>query len=333
LGHQSSFDIETEDRFLALGQLGLEYARINKKQNEFSFRVFYQHGFQSFHKGEFTHNDNQVFSTGILSSPLRGLNFSFNYTFTRAQRMQRMVELSESLSVNRKVAKKEFKKEKRFIDPSSRFLTFGAGLAFSGTHFKNADPVFSRQKFGSVALNLSYEHGWKNNLFFEGRYNRIAFSSAQSIRTDIGEIGMWSTGFTGHFLSAGMGYRIQNPQTNFQFFNVHAGLGIGFTLQDKGSMGYGSGGISSGDYNFDYTYASELTGKVMPVLYLGISKDIRITNRLALNLAYNRQLGLTSVYQTTFNYSSTTVPALKTAQGKIRGTANSFQVGLKYRIK
>lgn len=333
LGHQSSFDIQTKDRFLGLLQLGLEFAHTNKKQNEFGFRIFYQHGFNSFHDGQFTHNDNQVFSTGILSSPLRGLNFSVNYTFTRAKRMQRMFELSESMGMNRKQAKNEFKKEKRYIEPKSRYLTLCTGLAFSGTHFNRTEKVLSTQKFATIALNVSYEHGWKNNLFFEGKYNRLSISSGELMKTELGNYSTAGNAFVGHFLSAGMGYRIQNPKTNFQFFNVHAGLGVGFTLQNKGINQYGSGSLSYDEQNFSFNYVNEQTAKVMPILYFGISKDIRLTDRLALNFAYTRQHGLRSVYNSTFNYWSTTSPEIKTTQGRIRGSANLFQFGLKYRIK
>ncbi len=70
----------------------------------------------------------------------------------------------------------------------------------------------------------------------------------------------------------------------------------------------------------------------MPVVYTGVSKDIRITEKLLLSLAYRYQFGFNAVYQTNYEVIINDAQP-KSVVGKMDGTASLVSLGLKYRIK
>ena len=239
--------------------------------------------------------------------------------------------------MDRKSARKQHKFKKRAIDPESRFVSlgFGGGASINKLNPKN-DP-FYYPGFGSFSVRISYEHGWKSNLFFEADYYVFELIESVGIRSDQGEVSFnsaWGGAFSaGNFLSAGLNYKIQRKATNFQFFTVHAGLGLGAQFYPKGDFGGGSGGSVVNDQElYSYTSSSEVTGNMMPILYTGISKDIRITQKLFFSLAYRYQFGFNTVYRTDYLVSVNSAPATSVV-GRIDGTAALFTFGLKYRIK
>jgi hypothetical protein len=335
LGHYSSFTGRSENNFLGFLMLGAEYARITKKKNELSFRVFYQHGFNSFHQIQFTHNDYQVFTTGTLSSLLRGFNFSVDYTFTRDKNRQRMYELLNTDSLSIKEAKAKYDKERRYVAPDSRYIVLGSGAAFTGSQVNRSDKnSASGYNTRSTPIKIGYEHGWRNNFFFEGAYRRFElFNGIQFTDNGLSVGGFGVNAFPAHFVQIGMGYRVQTPNSFIHLINLHAGIGIGFTLRRNGIDSFGSGVYSNGNYTFNYSFENELTGNIMPVVYAGLSRDFRLTQRLGLQLGYRYQIGVNNIYNTTITMSSTVNPSPKTIVAKINGTASIFEVGLKYRIK
>jgi hypothetical protein len=91
--------------------------------------------------------------------------------------------------------------------------------------------------------------------------------------------------------------------------------------------------MTSNDYSYNYTYASEIRGNLMPIIYGGISKDIRVTERFQINLGYRHQLGFNNVYVSDYLFQDATMTEPKAIQSKIDGTAFMLQLGFKYRIK
>jgi hypothetical protein len=329
----ATFNYEPKDNFIGLGQIGTEISFVNKKQDEFSFRIMYNHGFSSFYEGNYTLSQDDFFSSGTFESKLRGINIGFNYTFTRIAKTKR-ISNDMSAGLSKKEARKKSKFEKRAIDPKSQFLFLGIGLADNSTRVTPKNTPFKNGFFPSFIPRISYEIGFKNNIFFEVDYFSFLFTHANTVRFDnTSSFGFASSVFYGHFLNIGTQYKIQNQKTNFQFINIHAGLGLGFHPLKKGPDGYGGGGGSSEGFSFNYSYDSEIRSNFMPVIYAGLSKDIRITEKLGINFTYRHQLGFVNAYNSDYVYSDSNNQTPKTLTSKIDGTAFFLQMGLKYRIK
>jgi hypothetical protein len=338
-GTTSEMNILTRDKRLPFMTIGLEYIIPTKRKDELSFYLGYQHAFGSFYDASYNMSENfMATSAGSLSSNLRALQFGISYTFTRIKKKEKLLKSLEGSENNIKTAKKKMRFERRAIDPQSQYAFLGLGFGVNANRFKPNNDPFRGPNFSSLATRVSYEYGWKNNIFFEADYAGFSFWEGARMNYTPEMSGAWGgDAFYGHFLSTGVQYKIQNPKTNFQFFNIHGGLGLGAHFLPKGEDGWGSGGgtISSGTdtYSYNYTSSSEVRGNLMPVIYGGISKDIRITERFLLNLTYRHQLGLNNVYATKYIFSDSNNPVPRELNSRIDGTAFFLQMGFKYRIK
>lgn len=327
------FNYNLKDKFIGLLQVGTEVTISNKRKDELSLRIIYNHGMSSFYKGSYLIDQNGSQSEGAFSSMLRGLNFGINYTFTRyAKRDQMNAYISEN-NWNKKQAKRQVKYDQRKIDPKSQFVFLGCGLGMNRVDFKPSNDPLSPLRYGSFMYRAGYERGWKNNFFFESDYFSFTFWEGARIRYNSAGVAWGGNIFNAHFVNFGLLYRIQNKRTNFQFINVHSGLGLGFHFAPNGAkIGSGlSGGLNGLMYN--YTSEGEIKSNLMPVLYAGLSKDIRITERLLFNITYRHQFGLNTAVESTYVVFTSEMTEPKEVKSKITGTAFFVQFGFKYRLK
>lgn len=316
---------------------GISYQIETKRHDLLGVKIYYNYGWKSFFDGRYTFNDNGNISSGRIESYLRGIHLGLGYTFTRNKKRAQIESYQIENNLDRRSAKKQHKFEKRAINPKSQFISLGFGVGITINKFTPKRDPFYSSPFGTHLGKISYEQGWKNNLFFEADYHGFNLNEGTLLRFNHGDYSFASTSDSelsfGHFLSAGMNYKIQRKKTNFQLFNVHAGIGLGAQFYSKGSLGGGSGSLTiENQEKYNYTSSSEVTGYLMPIVYTGISKDIRITQNLLFSLAYRYQFGLNTIYQTGYLISIEGAPH-KSVTGKIDGTASLITFGLKYKIQ
>lgn len=316
---------------------GASYQFETKRQDLLGIKLYYNYGWKQYFQGSYSLERNDEFSEGSVESLLQGIHLGLAYTFTRNKKQGLMDSYQSENGLDRKTARKQHKFEKRAIDPESRFVSLGIGGGVTINKFNPRNDPFYNPGFLAFLGRISYEQGWKNNLFFEADYHGFYLTEAAAVSSSQGEISFTSAWggdvLIGHFLSGGLNYKIQRKKTNFQFFTVHAGVGLGAQFYPKGDFGGGSGGTTVDNQDlYSYTSSSEVTGNLMPIIYTGISKDIRITQKLLFSLAYRYQFGFNTVYRTDYLVSVNSAPATNVV-GRIDGTAALFTFGLKYRIK
>lgn len=325
---------EIKSKIIPFVNLGAEFTLKNKRHDEFGFRILYHHGFSSYYDGTYQLWKNFEYSEGTLASLLRGVNIGFNYTFTRSSKNSSLSNIMQTDDISRKAAKKQLKFEKRAIDPKSQYVSVGIGLGIIQNLFKTEAASMSPRRSLTLMFNASYEHGWKNNLFFEADYKFLNFRHGFRVHYNSNSFGEWGgDAFASHFLNVGIQYKLQNRQTNFQFFNVHAGIGLGYQFRPKGEQIYEGAGFMTNDFMFNYNSTSRVRGNAMPVIYTGFSKDFRITEQFLLNLTYRHQFGFNNIYVTDYYYTSSDSLGIQSANSKINGSAFFLQFGCKYRIK
>ena len=272
-GSTSEITIQTLGNRLPFMTIGLEYIIPTKRKDELSFYLGYQHALRSFYDASFNISENFAStSAGSISSNLRAFQFGIGYTFTRIKKKEKLLKRLEDSENNIKTAKKKLRYERRAIDTQSQYVFLGLGFGVNAIRFKPNNDPFSGPNFSSLSTRVSYEYGWKNNIFFEADYAGFSFWEGARMNYTPEMSGAWGgDAFYGHFLSAGVQYKIQNPKTNFQFFNIHGGIGLGAHFLPRGTDGWGSGGgsISSGTdtYSYNYTSISEVRGNLMPMIY------------------------------------------------------------------
>lgn len=328
-----SSEYTVESKRLPFLSVGLEYAVSTKRLDELKFYVGYQYASRSFYDGSFSFQDAtpSTYSSGSLSSNLSAIQLGLSYSFTRVKKMQQINILQEQQSLKSKEARKKNRFNRREIDPKSKWITLGSGFGVNHNKFRPKNDPFIPMNFGSFLWRGAFEMGYRNNLFFEGDYYGFSFWQGQGFRLEGGgSSGSRSLLFASHFLSAGAQYKIQNKTTNFQFFNIHAGIGLGAHFSPNGMESWGS--YSDGQ-NIQYTYTSKIKNRFMPIIYGGISKDFRVTERLALNVNYKHQLGFVKIVETDYLFQDNTLSEPKSVLSKIDGSAFFVQFGLKYQLR
>lgn len=333
----SYFYFEISKRAKPFLQVGIENEFTLKNRDFLTLKLNYQHGFTSFLDGEFEFvNSDFQLSQGKFHNYLRGFNLGVEYTFSQQKKQQKIYELEEGNQISRSEAKKINRKERRYIDPKSMFLKveFGVGSGINRSMNKNSPYMSTGFNFPAVFPSISFEKGIKNGLFHEYNY---FFMKQRSISKIENKLGAWGySPFYAHYLSAGLGYRVKLP-SNFKLFNIHAGLGIGTQFSKKDTLGtsYFEQILYEGStetITFSSTEEIKRIGHFMPILYLGISKDFRLSNQVAISMSFKRQFGFNPVQVIDVTYTSIENPQAQKARIQVDGSAILFSAGIKIKL-
>lgn len=325
----------TREKRLPFATLGLEYCVPTKRFDEVSFYLGYQQGFISYVRGDFNYiQGGSEAIRGSIHNSLSALQIGITYSFTRIKKVQHIEAISRAQNIERRSAKKINRTERRIIDPKSQFISAGFGFGIGNNKFRPKNSPLKSPTFPSFMTRFAYEWGYKNNLFFDVDYFGFQFWQGEKIFIPyVGNSTFASDAFYGHFLNFGAQYKIQNRRTNFQFFNIHAGVGLGAHFLPKDDFSGGSGSGIVGDYSYEHEHTSEVRGNLMPIIYGGISKDIRISEKLLLNFTYRHQLGFVNVYNSEYTFLDSNDSQPRTINSKINGSAFFLQMGFKYRLR
>lgn len=167
---------------------------------------------------------------------------------------------------------------------------------------------------------LKHYHGYNGNIYH--------FINGGTINDLISIYSTFSFDF-------GCGYRIIT-KNNFRLFDLHAGISVGFVDNKVGSGGTFSSSSSYTDWagntgvlNFSSSYI--ITNRINMGSYIGVSKDIRITENLFLTARFHNHFGKNrSFSQHTINYSLTTIGVTNEAYGRITSKGRMYALGLKW---
>jgi hypothetical protein len=329
---RASFNYSTNNIPIPYFGTQIAYNRVLKNRHILAFIIGYQHSLYPVYKGDYEITDGNIFSMGNFTNKGHMINIGLSYHLTNGINSERYLQLSKADKHEQKTIKKEIKKEQRFIHPKDVFFTNSIGLAFSSSKPEKNQSVFGRAWFSDFIWNLSAEKGIKNYYFGEIYLTGFEYMETEKLKNTMGAGA--SNAFYNVQLLGGINKKIINPSNNKPIVNIHAGLGIGMSLENKGiayrrSQSCYDSALVGGDGCL-YSDAQQLR-KFFPLAYIGISKDIRLGKGFYLNLAYRYNQGLLNVYQNT-SYSISN-PEFKPINSFLNGSYHSFQIGFKYRIK
>ncbi|HZH86420.1 MAG TPA: hypothetical protein VFD77_03820 [Brumimicrobium sp.] len=238
-----------------------------------------------------------------------------------------------------KQAKKQERIEKRFIHPQSKYISVSAGFGFTSTHIKDPNDFLMEGLLmtnNTYFFNVMYEHGIKNNFFAELAYNYIG--QGMSMGRDMGDENTW-TNYTNlyhnHEFQLGAGYRVINSN-NFNFINLHAGIFIGFSNTKKSELPIPVGESptytiyeSHTNHNYQIVRTIDSYSRLSIGPYLGVSKDIRLSEHVRLFIKYVHRFGLNANLKGTMVLSSDEMSFNDAATFKVRGGGAFVSGGLK----
>lgn len=309
---------------------GISIIRPFKNANELSLKLKYLYSFKNIIHGHYSFPS--VESTGLLLSTGNNVSVSIGYTITGNKKNDRFNEL---LAENDKLtAKKELRKELNYINPNSLFIClYGAN---GGSITKISDPAgyLINGVDADLFAGLNIEKGIKNNCFVEADYHFMMYNDVLNIKDFVESYS--HNAFKSHVISIGAGYRfIINEK--YRIVDFHAGIFSGFTKSKKGSTSTESYpramGINNEMFEYQIEKTNTINSQILAGLYVGVSKDLRITRNTYFTLSYKFQYGLNPVYVSTIDYTSNQFAGTKTVSSKLDGTAHLLQLGLKIKLQ
>ncbi len=228
---------------------------------------------------------------------------------------------------------------KRFIHPKTRYFVASAGSAHLSTVIDDRTNTFkngNNQIGSSSVFSVAYEHGIKNNYFLEFAY--LNFETGIKLISAGFESGNYWGNYAGltrfHQLNLGSGYRIIDHK-NRHWASIHAGLLFGF-----------QNSIEEDQFeNGTYTHTDDVSGNITRFLfsntttnqlslgsYIGVSKDIRLSEDVRLFVKYMQQLGFRSVFSGEVFSSFNGSPIVSDTAYKTRNSGGMLLAGLRIQM-
>ncbi len=311
--------------------IGLDYIFPLKNKNELSVGLQYNHSFTKTYEGKYQLYDNT--SNGELFSSGTTVGLNVSYIFTGNLTQQKIKARNKNLS-DEKAARKEVRKEQRYLDPKATFVNIYGGIGSGITKVNDPGAYLMNSGVPDLFAGIEYEHGINNNFFISGGYHFLQHYHSVGLIS----LGMssGSSAFYAHNFTIGGGFRIITPE-NFKLLNVYGGFAAGFISSPIGSGS--SGGISVSQMGgcsecfIQVSSTGETISKLILGAYLGASKDFRLTDFFYLSINYRYLHGFNPVFESDIVYESSYFDGTKTATAKIDGTAHMFSLGIKLRFR
>lgn len=332
-GELYDVDFETTKPSVPFVSLGAQWAYQLKNNNLLSVKLSYDHSFKNIFDG--TYQMYNQTNTGTYNNQGRYLILQIGYTLNGQNKAARLALLQQEQQLDRKTAKKAYRKEKRYIDPHSTFLRTSGGIYLSRTTI--TDDPNNVMKSGSIEdfmPQIAYEKGLGNNLYMEAslflgrvwnteKYNTMPYSSMGSSMSSSLQLGL------------GAMYRWTLP-SNYTILNFHAGLTSGLFF-DKLGNSWSSTGESGGEINnIPFQFYTQVSGTVVSkyvgAVYLGASKDFRLANRVYLNLGYRHYFGFNTIINSTIQHTDLLTQQSSVIQAKVKGGGSDIVLGLKFKL-
>ena len=273
--------------------------KILKNKDLIGLNLSYEHYFKSSLVGNYSIQkfpENNM-SNGNFSNSLNNLSLSVNYTFTQYKKDDLKVSMANEDGISKRKAQKVYKKNKRFVDPNSIFISAGYGLFLNKNSVSDAaGHLPSTYGTGSSLGYMMVEIGLTKNYFFEiGLESSDYFSSTKLFNNSI----FSTSAFTATKWNIGISKRLTNPISNRNYLNIHTGFSISVQPytgdKDYGEIG---GGYSQTSEYYKLEHASKFKSYVFPTVYLAIEKDFQITKNVYTCLKYKYDQGFVSVLST-----------------------------------
>lgn len=202
---------------------------------------------------------------------------------------------------------RQTKAQKRFIHPKSKYFVASFGWAFTGNRIN--DPTgYSRNGMhfanSSFIPETRYEHGLVKNFFLEAGFANYARPFIQE--WSLNELGSSTRKGANFFneINIGVGYRIVGVN-NFNFVNIHGGFFTAWSGKQSFEEGDEFGNqVSPWLVNGDavvYQYTITETNNNHFGAYLGVSKDLRLSQSVLLFGKYTYRYGFSDVTAGSFD--------------------------------
>lgn len=326
-------EFETSKPSVPFVSLGAQWSYQLKNTNFLTVKLSYDHSFKNIYEG--TYQMYNQTNTGTYNNNGRFINFQIGYTLNGQQKVERLAKLQQEQQLDRKAAKKLYRKEKRYIAPNSTFVRASGGLYLSRTKITD-DPnqVMNTGASEGFMPQIAFEKGLGKNVYVEanissGRiwltekyvaipYSRMATSTSSALQLGVGAMYRWTL------------------PSNYTILNFHAGLSSGLLFDKVGSSWTSSsewgGEINNTPFEFNTQVSCSIVSKYIGAAYVGASKDFRVANRVYLNLGYRHYFGYNTIMTSSIQHTDLLTGQSSVIQAKVKGGGSDIVLGLKVKL-
>jgi hypothetical protein len=271
-----------------------------------SFSLEYVHGFKNVFEGDFFVTSPEFpYSSGTIYNKGNRVNLSIGYSFTQKEKLEKDLVLLNSH--NDKDAKKEYFKEKRAIKQNSTLVSISGGPSFQVSKSQiNNQPEESITDVNYMVYGY-LEQILKNNYFAEVGFGFQDYYRFNAFQTNFG-----------------VGKRFVNPKNGVNYINAHIGVVANLTDVQKNTFTHG---FMNSDSTEEYTTIKTGIRKANALVYLGLSKDFRLSKGFYFSILYRYYQGIGSLYRLDQQIYRTE-PFSQTRF--FNGTAHTLQFGFKF---
>lgn len=188
------------------------------------------------------------------------------------------------------------------------------------------------------AFYFSYEYTLKHAFLVETGFKYLNYYTGYTTNNWLvqsGPRGSTTSTFSTYSFDFGAGYRVK-VNNNLRLIDVHVGFSAAYTDNKVGAGGesytnelYQDGMGNTGTLEI-YSF-HVITKRFNLGYYLGLSKDIRVTDNLYLTARYHNSFGRNSIFsEHTFNYSLSTVGIVNEVKGVLTTKGQMYAVGLRW---
>jgi hypothetical protein len=316
--------------FMAL-KLGYEFPLKNK--NLLGIDLSIMGSFRPIYSMEYNFSNFVSFSNGTYSYSGNSVHLGIHYTWTKNKKNAEIQTLILD-SIDRKEAKKLVAINNRFQSSKAVLIQLHQGGFMNQSKIMNHTAnIFKNASGPSSSMRLNASIGWKNNWSFQPGVSIDSYWIW--IRDQQYGKGLSGSNLFNLFtLDLGMKRRMLSfPKTNRYLCNVHGGISFSYL---NGSGGGSGSSISYSPTNSNqvlltYNYSYQYSNKVFPTAFVGVSKDLRLSQHLLFTIAYRHQFGLSRGMIIPFSYTVTNQAPVST-QIRVNGNANCISLGLAYRF-
>lgn len=323
--------INFEKGWKPLAHIGTGISRVLPNHDLLTLRLDYNHSFKDFYSGTYSilpktpdASKGKYFNSG------NHLSFGLGYTFTRVEKNNKTQQYVKD--GGRKNADNDYKKEKRIIKDGSTMLAMYGGITFPLNSAADPNNIFQDATLVNLMPYFSLEHNLKKNYYAELGFGLQEYFSATKIKGDIGTSG--GNAFMAYQTSLGGGKRLIGRTNNYNYLNIAGGVVLNVIDRQVGLSG-GSGGAKINQNNdtvFSFSSDNYVRNRISPLLYIGVSKDFRISGGFYLSLLYRYHQGFYKLYEQQITYTSTEFTNPQNAIVSMNGSFHTAQLGVKFNL-
>jgi hypothetical protein len=262
-----------------------------------------------------------------------------SYIFSKAAKQASAFDLKQQYPDKSAKEIKRLVKQKQQLKANKNNLLIAVNTGFNmqGIKANDANFVYKNTTTLSAALNLDVAYLFSQTNFVEASIGRLAYYTGNknsSIEAfDCFICGSYSNAFEALQVKIGLGKRLINKK-QYSLINLHAGASLVYTTAAIGLSGKGYfTEYSDTTIVFRETHNNYQLKKIFPLIYLGLSKDLKISPVLFIRLAYQAHIGFMPVFESKYTYWSQSIPENKFATYYFNGGFHTFQLGVVYKLE